>query len=275
MRADLTGRVVAITGGAGGLGLALGRAFSARGARVALLDVDRARLEEAAATLTPPAYIARCDVTDPVACAHVISDLVQELGGLDILVNNAGISHVSELADTELGVLRRVMDVNYFGSVHCTLAALPHLRAQRGWVVAMSSVAGFAPLVGRTGYCASKHALHGFFDTLRAELAGTGVSVLLACPGFANTAIRRNALDGAGRPLGAGAGGPAGLDPDAVARRIVRAVEKRERQVQVGGTARASWLLWRIAPRVYEALMRRAHTEGAREEAAVELRATA
>ena len=119
-----------------------------------------------------------------------------------------------------------------------------------------SSVAGFAPLVGRTGYAASKHALHGFFDTLRAELVGSGVTVTLACPAFTATAIRRNALDASGGRTGRGAPGSPQLTPETVATHVVDAVRRRRRQVVIGPIARASWWVSRFAPTLYERLMR-------------------
>ena len=193
-------RVVVITGGAGGIGAALGHAFSRGGARVALLDRDRAGLDRVVAELPMGrAMGVPLDVCDEAACAAAMDEVCLAWGGIDVLVNNAGISHRSLFSDTDTSVLRRVMDVNFFGAVHCTAAALASIRARRGLIVAMSSVAGFAPLVGRTGYCASKHALHGFFDSLRTELRGDGVAVMMVCPSFIATQIDARALSGAGR----------------------------------------------------------------------------
>jgi NAD(P)-dependent dehydrogenase (short-subunit alcohol dehydrogenase family) len=254
----LAGQVVVITGGAGGIGRALAAAFTAHGARVALLDVDAAALESAASELQPRPRTVQCDVTDSASCARAIAAVVAEEGGVDVLVNNAGISHRSTFVDTSDEVLRRVMEVNFFGSVHCTRAALPSLLQRRGQVVVLSSVAGFAPLYGRTGYAASKHALHGFFDTLRAELAGTGVNVLLVCPSFIDTPLRRNATDGAGRSAGQ-APVPVGglLTPAQVADAVVAGCRARSRQLVLGGVGRLSFWVSRFAPRAYEALMRR------------------
>ncbi len=262
MRADFRGRVVAITGGAGGIGRALAAAYAKAGARVALLDIDPDALRAASDVLDGVEFTAVCDVTDPASCQAAVDAVVAQFGRLDVLVNNAGISHRSTFDSTDPVVLRRVMEVNFFGSVNCTRAALSHIVARRGWIVALSSVAGFAPLVGRTGYCASKHALHGFFDSLRAELAGTGVTVLLACPYFTDTAMRTAALDGDGAPLGnrtAARGVP--LSPDDVAESIVNACERRQRVVVLGRVARLSWWISRIFPRVYERLMLRSQRE--------------
>ena len=165
-RRDLSGGTAVITGGAGGLGAALGEAFAAAGCAVALLDLDADEAERRAAALRESGARALgigCDVTDPGACAAAADRVVVELGGPAVLVNNAGLTHRSAFADTDLDVLRRVMEVNYFGALNCTRAVLPALLRTRGALVVLSSVAGFAPLLGRTGYAASKHALHGAF----------------------------------------------------------------------------------------------------------------
>lgn len=250
--------VVVITGGAGGIGMALAREYAKSGARVALLDLDQVALTKAAGALDPAPLTVPCDVTDPDACEAAIAAVLHALGRVDVLVNNAGISHRSRFEDTDARVLRAVMEVNFFGSVNMTRAALPHLVRSRGRIAVLSSIAGFAPLVGRTGYAASKHALHGFFDSLRAELVGTGVSVTVVCPYFTQTAIRHNALNGSGesagiRPSKTGRA----LDPQTVARAIVRATSRRRRQVVIGGVGRLSFWVSRLAPAVYERLMRR------------------
>ena len=254
----LDGKVAVVTGGAGGIGRALADAFEAVGAQVALLDRDAEALAEAAAERGGRPLVVRCDVTDPAECAAAIAAVEAELGGVDVLVNNAGISHRSPFTSTDPSVLRRVMEVNFFGAVHCTAAALPSLTARRGRIVAVSSVAGFAPLVGRTGYAASKHAMHGFFDSLRAELVGSGVSVTIACPYFTDTALRTHALDGKGQ---SGSAPPPSLGkplaPEDVAEEIVRGCIDRRRLVVSGRVGRASWWVSRLAPAAYEALMRR------------------
>ena len=183
-----------ITGAAGGIGSALAQRFSAAGARVALLDRDQGGLDRlvlrlgaaGADTIAIP-----CDVTSLDECSVAVGRVVAAWGGVDVLINNAGITHVSPFVDTDVDVLHRVMDVNFFGAIGMTSVALPSLLERRGQIVVMSSVAGFAPLVLRTGYAASKHALHGCFESLRAELHGTGVGVTLVCPSFVRTRDRR------------------------------------------------------------------------------------
>ncbi len=256
---DLSGKVVVITGAAGGLGRALALRCAARGAHLGLLDLQPDTLESLAKELRElevRCAFASCDVTDPEACEAAIAQVAGELGGIDLLVNNAGITQRSAFVDTELSVYRKVMDVNFFGSLHCTRAALPHLRERRGQVVVISSVAGFAPLLGRTGYCASKHALHGFFDTLRAELAPEGIGVLIVSPSFISTPINVNALDGDGqrtRHPQSTVGKVMGPSEAAVA--IVRAAERDRRFLPLGRVAVVTRLLVSLWPRLYERLM--------------------
>ena len=258
------GRVVVITGGAGGIGAALGRAFLEEGAYVALLDRDRAALDDVTAELATERVLGvELDVCDEAACDAAIERVRAEWGGVDVLINNAGISHRSLFADTKPSVLRRVMDVNFFGSVHCTAAALPSITERRGLIIAISSVAGFAPLVGRTGYCASKHALHGFYDSLRTELRQSGVDVMMVCPSFIATKIEQRALTGAGGSIGDGTRASVGnvMQPDELAGAIVSGAIRRARLVTPSAVSRSSWWLSRLAPRLYDRLMLRAQRE--------------
>jgi short-subunit dehydrogenase len=150
------------------------------------------------------------------------------------------------------------MEVNFFGAVHCTKAALPHLLAARGLVIAISSVAGYTPLIARTGYAASKHAMHGFFESLRTEVAPEGVGVMMVCPSFIATHIDRNAIGGDGRPVRhAQVTTGERLQPDAVAERIFAAAQRDQRLLLVGRTARAAWWVSRLAPALYDRLMAR------------------
>ena len=265
---ELSGRTVVITGAAGGIGACLAREFAAEGAKVALLDLDPRRLESVAGSLAasvggsgraPKVLRLVCDLTDPAACERAIDAVVTEWGGVDVLVNNAGISHHSTFRDTDLAVIRKVVEVNLFGTVHCTRAAIETIVERRGAIVAISSVAGFAPLVGRTAYSASKHALHGLCESLRAELRGSGVDVTLVCPSFVDTAMDTRALAGDGGALARPktvTGIPS--DPEDVARRIVKAVARRRRLVVVSAVGKMSLWLSRLAPALYEWGMLRA-----------------
>lgn len=259
MRRDFSGKVVLITGAAGGLGRALAHAFAAAGARVAVLDRDAAGIDALTAelrSLRREVLALDCDVTDAAACERAADTVRGAWGGIDVLVNNAGITHRSAYRRTDAEVTRRVMEVNFFGAVNCTRAALAALTEARGLIIVMSSVAGFAPLIARTGYAAAKHALHGFFESLRSELAADGIEVLMVCPSFIDTGIDKHALGGDGLParhaqqvVGARA------RPEAVAAQVLRAAERGRRLLLPGRTAKLAWWVSRLAPRYYARVM--------------------
>ena len=259
------GRCVVITGAAGGLGAALVRAFRQVGAHVVALDRDEQALQalqheesQHAKTAVQPLMSVICDVTNFAACAAAMAQVTIRYGGIDVLINNAGISHRSAFSSTQVEVLRRVMDVNFFGAVHCTRAAIDSLRARHGLIIAISSVAGFSPLIGRTGYAASKHALHGFFDSLRTEVEDDGVGVLMVCPAFIDTGIDRAALGPDGRAAAQArktTGSP--TQPAQVAIAILDAARAERRLLLFGATAKAAWWLSKLWPMHYAAMMKR------------------
>jgi NAD(P)-dependent dehydrogenase (short-subunit alcohol dehydrogenase family) len=261
-RRDFAQCVVVVTGGGSGLGAAYARRFARAGARLALLDVDAASAGAVAAELSArgsEAVAMSCDVRDEGACREALTSLIRRFGGIDVLVNNAGITHRSAFAETEMAVYRRVMEVNFFGSLHCTKAALPSLIERGGLIVAVSSIAGLAPLYGRTGYAASKHAVQGFFSSLRAELAPQGVDVLIVCPGFTATGIGAAALAGDGRPVRhpqSTVGRVA--EPEAVADAVYHAACRGDRLLVLSAVGKTTYLLQRLSPVLYERIMARA-----------------
>ncbi len=258
MSERLRNKVVVITGAASGIGRALAHRFARAGARLGLLDVNREGLATLASELSGSELsIHLCDVCDAQVCAEQLTGVVERFGGIDVLVNNAGITHRSLFADTELDVIRRVMEVNFFGAVNCTQAALPSIVARRGCVVAISSVAGFAPLVGRCGYAASKHALHGFFGSLRAELRSAGVNVMLVCPSFVDTQIDQHALGADGGRVARDKSTVGRLlSPEQIADAVAWGVEHKRERLLPSVLAKSSYLLWSVWPAAYERLMR-------------------
>lgn len=256
-RRDFTGRVVLVTGAAGGLGKGLVERFGRAGARVGALDVRESELQRAAdgwrdAGLTVETAVADC--TDEQQVLDAVAGVERALGPIYCAVNNAGITHIQDFARDQAGHVQRVMDVNFQGAVHVTAACLDSVRSGQGLFVTISSVAGFAPLLRRTAYCASKHALHGFFDTLRLELRDTGAGVLMVCPSFIATGIRRD-LDVESQEDPRGVGVRDEASPESVADQIVRAAEHNRRFLAVGRIGRLSWLLRRWLPSLYERLM--------------------
>lgn len=255
----LEGKNVVITGGGGGLGAALGREFGYAGANVALLDINyEAAVLAADQVERGNALPIECDVTAVTACATAISSAEKHNGPTDILVNNAGLSHRSAFAETDLEVIRRIMDINFWGSVNCTKIALPTITERRGAIAVISSTAGFAPLLGRTGYAASKHALHGFFGSLRTEVKGAGVDVMIVAPSFIDTPLRHHTLggDGAITDHPQSRVGKMATAAD-VAERIVWGLERRRSYLVLGSVGRVTRYLNALAPGTYERMMAR------------------
>jgi NAD(P)-dependent dehydrogenase (short-subunit alcohol dehydrogenase family) len=202
MQNEFKNKVIVVTGAASGIGAAVCDRFANDGACIQLLDKDEEGVTAAADRLRADGVDARgfrCDVADENECTEVIAQIIEQQGGIDVLVNNAGITQRSAFVDTDINVYHRVMDVNFFGSLYCTKAAIDSLIKRRGMVIVMESLAGVAPLLGRTGYCASKHALHGFFTTLRTEIRDSGVHIMIVCPGFVQTNLQTRALGGDGQ----------------------------------------------------------------------------
>lgn len=256
-RRDLADTVVVVTGAAGDLGAAIAGRFAREGSKMALLDVDADRLKTAADTI-PDSFAVTCDLTDLAQCTDAVSSIIERFGRVDVLINNAGMTHRSAFADTDPAVIRRVMEVNYMGSVNITKAALPSLVERRGAIAVVSSVAGFAPVLGRTGYAGSKHALHGLFDTLRAELRDTGVDVTIIAPTFVSTNMQDRALGGDG----AVTSHPQSrvgkqVAPDDVADRVYRGIERRKRSVIIGSVGRVARVVTAVTPGLYERMMTR------------------
>ena len=255
---NFSGKVILITGAAGGLGAALCRRYAQAGARIAAMDLDQAKLTALVATLPEGTLAIAGNIADPAVCQNAVAQTIAHFGTLDGLVNNAGISHRSLLQDTDPSVIRRVMEVNFFGAMQLTHAALPHLISSRGMVAAISSVAGYAPLLGRTGYAASKHALHGFFDTLRTEVADMGVQVTLICPSFIATGIGAAAVGG----TGASATSPrittgGETDPADIAELIFNSITQGKSLLLPDRTSRLAWWVSKLAPGFYARIMKR------------------
>jgi short-subunit dehydrogenase len=199
-------KTIVLTGASAGIGRSLSISLAQQGAHLVLAARNQEALEETLAACTKQggkAIAVPTDVTQPEACQRLIEEAISAFGQIDVLVNNAGISMLTRFDEvTDLSIFEQVMQVNYLGAVYCTHYALPYLKANRGLLVAISSVCGKTAVPTRTGYVASKHAMQGFFDTLRIELRGSGVDVLVVSPGFVATDIRQRALGANGQPLG-------------------------------------------------------------------------
>lgn len=198
------------------------------------------------------------DVSDQAACRALIERSAQHFGGIDVLVNNAGVSAHAWLEDVSaehLDWYEQLMRTNLWGSVWCTHAALPHLKASRGRIVAVSSLAGLVGVPGRTAYSASKFAMAGFFEALRTELQSSGIAVTIAYPGVVDTRIRYHGYNARGE-----AAGVSGLKEDRAmpvaecARLILRGMERRQREVVMTTAGKLGRWIKLIAPGVVERL---------------------
>jgi NAD(P)-dependent dehydrogenase (short-subunit alcohol dehydrogenase family) len=258
-RRDFADKAVVITGGAGGIGMGLARSFGSAGAKIALVDLPASPLKEAAKELAASgieAIALPCDITDTQQVVHTMDAVRTAFGGIDVLINNAGIVHRSAFAETRPEVFRRVMEVNLFGALHCTQVCLADLIERRGLIIAISSIAGLAPLYGRSGYAASKHAMHGLFESLGAEVADRGVGVLMVCPSFVETGLEAKTLGADGNRIERPRSKVGELgDPDDVAREVLRAARAGKRRLVLTPVGKTSALLSRIAPGLYERLM--------------------
>ena len=257
---NVSNATVWITGASSGIGEALAYDLSRRGARLVLssrredaLHAVRDRCARPDEHLVQPLDLADTD------SLHAAADRVLEQGGgVDVLVNNGGISQRSLARETDLSVVRRIMEVNFFGSVTLTQAVLPSMLArQSGHLVVVSSVVGTFGTPMRSAYAASKHALHGYFDSLRAEVHDEGVRVTLVCPGFVATSVGDHALTANGTPLGEVKDvQPVGIPPAECAVAIANAVEKEKDEVYVGGWEIAGVYLKRLSPALFNRLIR-------------------
>ena len=251
--------VVIVTGASSGIGRALAVLLAKQGARLSLAARDQQRLEAVARdceALGGRALVVPTDVTDHLQCKALIEQTVRAFGRIDTLINNAGISMWAPFETiTDLSMAERIMRVNYLGSVYTTYYALPYLRQSRGRLAAVSSLTGKVGVPTRSFYSAGKHAMAGFFDSLRIELTGSGVSVTTLYPGFVATEVRERALGPDGKPLG-----ESHIDEGRVmsaercARIMAQAILQRRREVVF--TAKGKIGLWikLIAPSVADAV---------------------
>lgn len=251
-------KVVLISGGCAGIGRALAVRLAQAGARLAILDLDPLALgslvQQLADRHNAEALGLPCDVADVAAVERALALVVERFGGVDLLICNAGILQSGAFLDTDLAVFRRVMAVNFFGALHCIRATLPSLLERGGQIVALGSLAGFAALPGHCAYSASKHALHGLMDSLGQELEGSGVNVMLVCPGRTRSELWRNALVGAGGASGTLPALGRETSAQAVAEAIYRGIRQRRRLLVLPNLDWRARLLARLLPRLRERL---------------------
>lgn len=259
--------VVIVTGASKGIGAELARQLAAQGARLALAARDREGLERVAAECAALGAQAEAIVTDVSVeedCRQLVERTVAAFGRVDTLVNNAGATMWARFEDIhDMAILERIMKVNYLGAVYCTRHALPHLKASRGRLVGVASLAGRTGVPTRTGYAASKHAMMGFFDSLRIELADSGVSVTMVCPGFVSTGIRENATGPDGKPIQVSPVKEGEvMSVETCAALTLRAIRDRRREVVMTARGRIGLFLKLVAPGLVDRIARRAIETG-------------
>jgi short-subunit dehydrogenase len=249
-------KVVIITGASSGIGRATAIEFARNGSKVVLAARSAPKLESLEKEITDlgaEALACVTDVSHEDECRKMVEAAVRKFGTIDILVNNAGISMKALFDDVDISVLKRLMDVNFWGTVYCTKYALPYIVSNRGSIVGVSSTAGFHGLPGRTGYSASKFAMHGFLETLRIENLKKNLHVMIIAPGFTASEIRRNALLADGTPQGNSPREEKKLmSPEFVARWVLKGIRKKKRNKIMTWAGRFTALLQRIIPAVVD-----------------------
>lgn len=258
---ELKGKRVWITGGSSGLGEALAYAFADEGANLILSSRKIAELERVKANCNSKVdvHVEVLDMMKHEQIPETAERLLAKFGTIDVLVNNAGISQRGLVKDTLLDVDKRIMDINYFGVVALTKALLPCMIDQKsGHIIAMSSLVGKFGSPLRSTYAASKHALHGFFDSLRAEVVNDNIKVTLICPGYIHTNISKNAVTADGSAQNTmDAKTAAGLSPEAFAQKALNAIKREKEEVVIGKTEAYGVLVKRLFPSLFSKILTR------------------
>lgn len=260
---NLQNKVVWLTGASSGIGEALAYALARKGVRLILsarrkVELDRVK-GNCPSKAQPQIRVLPLDLSQADTLRLSTEAAIQIFGAVDILINNGGISQRSLIATTDVSVDRRIMEVNYFGPIALTKYLLPHfIQRKHGHFVIISSLTGKFGTPYRSGYAASKHALHGFYDALRAEHFRDHIKVTMACPGFIHTPITLSALTGDGTPLNKmDEAQYKGKSAEWCAAKIVRALEKEKEEVYIGGREVFGVYLKRFLPRLFSRVIRK------------------
>jgi short-subunit dehydrogenase len=252
-----TDKVVVVTGGTDGIGRALVSFLMDQGAKVIICGRNYDKLYHLQTVYAGKTLLAlSADVSNEADCKRLIQQAVSVFGKIDILINNAGISMRALFTETDLETIRRVMDVNFWGSVYCTKYALPYIMQTKGTVAAVSSIAGYRGLPGRSGYSASKFALQGWMEAVRTELLESGINVMWVCPGFTRSNIRNVALNKNSEPQEETPLDEASLmSPEECATHILKAIEKRKRTLVLSTQGKETILLTRFLPELADKMV--------------------
>lgn len=264
----LDGKRIWITGASSGIGEALAIACRAEGAELILsarrlAELERVSRELEAAGKMPAIHLEVMDISQTDALPAQVASVTDKYGPIDVLINNAGISQRSYAAETTLEVDRKIMEVNFFGTIALTKAVLPGMIARKsGMIVVISSISGKFGFYLRSAYSASKHALHGFFESLRMELYRDGIKVMMVCPGKIKTNISLNALTADGTAhRSMDEGQASGKSADALAARILQGIFRNEEEVFFGGPEMKAVWMKRFFPRLFSKIIRKQKPE--------------
>ena len=254
---QIQGKVVVITGGSDGIGKALVELYLAKGAKVATCARNYEKLYQLQSAHTgKPLFIHATDVSKEIDCKGFIDAVIKEFGTIDILINNAGVSMRALVQDVDLDTIRRVMDINFWGTVYCTKFALDYIIKNKGTIVGVSSIAGYRGLPGRSGYSASKYAVNGWLEALRTELLESGTNVMWVCPGFTSSNIRNAALNSKGESQGESPMDEGAMMSSAeCAAHITTAIEKRKRTLVLTFTGKRAVFMNKFFPSLADKLV--------------------
>ena len=259
MRDFFKNKVVAITGGSEGIGKALVDALIPLGAKIATCGRNQDKLYNLQVQYSNHMlHTIVADVSRYDDCKNFINSTIETYGGIDILINNAGISMRALLKDAEVDVIKKVMDINFFGTVYCTKLALNSIIERKGTIVGVSSIAGYRGLPGRSGYSASKFAVNGWLEAIRTELLDTGVNVMWVCPGFTRSNIRNVALNSKGYAQGESPLNERDLmSSQDCANHIIKAIEKRKRTLVLSFSGKQTVFMNKFFPSLTDRLVKR------------------
>ena len=252
-------KVVIITGATSGIGKALAYEFAKKGAKIVIGARNHDSLSLIAEDIKNKggiAVYAQTDVTIESDCKNLIITAIENFGKLDILINNAGISMRALFEHTDLEVIKRLMDVNFWGTVYCTKYALPYIIKQKGSIVGVSSIAGIIGLPARTGYSASKFAMNGFLSSLRSENLKTGLHVLVAYPGFTCSNIRTTSLSATGTQQGESPRDEQKMmSAESVATHIYKAIDKRKNKIVLTNQGKFISSVTKFFPKILDSMV--------------------
>ncbi len=265
--AQFTGKVIVLTGASQGIGKAVALALAPQGPILVLAARDETALgtvESACQALGAKTFVFRTDVTDEAQCRDLIRRTVETAGGIDVLIHNAGGGMNARFDEmTDVSVFEKLMRLNYLGPMYLTHEALPHLKKSRGRIVVVSSVAGLTGVPLRTAYSGSKHAVFGLFESLRIELADSGVTVTMIAPDFVQSQIHVRAFGPDGNPVGDSTiAERVAMPADECAALIVGAMERRQRLLITSLRGKLGRFVRILAPRLIDSIAARAIRRG-------------